>query len=246
MKKVIIIGANSAIATAIARRYATEGAWLHLLARDGAALSILCDDLCVRGATKVTHQTFDATDLQAHPERIAQAFETLEGEADIALIAYGSLGDQKLCERDVNAMLASLNINATSVLSLMTLIANQLEKQKHGTLAVIGSVAGDRGRASNYVYGTAKGAVHLFAQGLRNRLSKVGISVLTIKPGFVDTPMTKDFKKGPLWATPERVAKDIVNAINRKRDVIYTPFFWWFIMAIIKAIPERIFKRLSL
>ncbi len=111
---------------------------------------------------------------------------------------------------------------------------------------MIGSVAGDRGRQSNYVYGTAKGALALFLQGMRNRLSKRGVQVLTIKPGFVDTPMTASFPKGPLWATPDKVAEDIEKAIDKRRDVLYTPGFWRLIMLIIKSVPEAIFKRLSL
>jgi len=129
---------------------------------------------------------------------------------------------------------------------LLTLLANRFEAQRHGTLAVIGSVAGDRGRQSNYVYGTAKGALAIFLQGLRNRLHPAGVRVLTVKPGFVDTPMTASFKKGPLWAAPEAVAAAIVAAVERGRDVIYTPWFWWGIMTLIKLVPERVFKKLKL
>jgi short-subunit dehydrogenase len=130
---------------------------------------------------------------------------------------------------------------------LLTHLANRFEAQKHGSIAVISSVAGDRGRQSNYVYGTAKGAVTIFLQGLRNRLHKSGVQVLTIKPGFVDTPMTAGiYKKGPLWAAPEAIARSIQSGIEKRRDVIYTPLFWMGIMSIIKAIPEWIFKKLKL
>jgi short-subunit dehydrogenase len=118
--------------------------------------------------------------------------------------------------------------------------------QGHGAIAVIGSVAGDRGRASNYVYGTAKAGLAAFTQGLRQRLSKSNVQVLLIKPGFVDTPMTQEFKKGFLWASPDQVAKDICRAVEKRKNVLYTPWFWALIMLIIQHIPESIFKRLKL
>ena len=242
--KILIIGATSAIAQATARLYAKQAAQLHLLARDAAQLDVLAADLRVRGAT-VTTQTFDASAMDTHEVLLQNTIKAL-GEMDVVLIAYGTLSDQKACEHDAALVLHEMNTNALSVMGLLTHLANYFEARGHGTIAVISSVAGDRGRASNYVYGAAKGALTLFLEGLRNRLHKRGVQVLTIKPGFVDTPMTRDFKKGPLWASPEKVAADIVRAIERKRDVIYTPWFWWIIMTIIKSIPERIFKGLSL
>jgi len=139
-----------------------------------------------------------------------------------------------------------LQTNFTTVVSLLTLLANLFERQGRGSIAVISSVAGDRGRQSNYVYGAAKGALTIYLQGLRNRLAKANVHVLTIKPGFVDTPMTRDFKKGLLWVGPDVIARGIVKAIDKRKDVAYLPFFWRYIMFIIKIIPERIFKRLSL
>ena len=144
-------------------------------------------------------------------------------------------------------MRQEIETNALSVINLLTLLANHLEKQQHGVIAVISSVAGDRGRQSNYVYGAAKGMVTLFLQGLRNRLTKVNVDVVTIKPGFVDTPMTAAFdKNGPLWARPEQIAKGIIRAMQKGKDEVYLPWFWWGIMLIIKHIPEIIFKRMSL
>jgi len=131
-------------------------------------------------------------------------------------------------------------------MSLLTHLANYFETQKAGTLAVISSVAGERGRQSNYVYGAAKGAVSIFLQGLRQRLDKSGVHVLTIKPGFVDTPMTKELKKGLLWADPQAVAKLIHKGVAAKKSIIYTPGYWALIMAVIKAIPERLFKKIAL
>ena len=165
---------------------------------------------------------------------------------DLALIAHGSLPDQARCSVSVDDTLEALRINGTSVISLLTCLTPVFEAQRSGTIAVISSVAGDRGRQSNYAYGAAKGMVSVFMQGLRNRLTPHGVHVLTIKPGLVDTPMTASFKKGFLWATPDRVGADIVRAIDRRKDVLYTPWFWRLVMLAICAVPETLFKRLKL
>ncbi len=244
-QRVLIVGATSAIAEATARRFAARGHSLYLLARNQERLETLAADLKVRGAARVFHAPFEASDLDAQDALLARVEAELGG-IDRVLVAHGTLGDQKACEASVEATLRELNTNALSVIALLTRLANRFEAQRHGCIAVIGSVAGDRGRQSNYVYGTAKGALAIFLQGLRNRLAKSHVQVLTIKPGFVDTPMTAAFPKGPLWASPEKIAADIERAIEGKRNVLYTPFFWWPIMAVIKSVPEAIFKRLSL
>lgn len=245
MKKVLIIGATSAIAEATARSFASRGNHLFLLARNAERLDSLLKDLRVRGAGSAQGSVFDANALHDHERLLSEAMDTLGG-LDIVLIAHGTLGDQKACESSVESTLQELQTNALSVIALLTRLANHFERQGHGSIAVISSVAGDRGRQSNYVYGTAKGALSLFLQGLRNRLNRSGVQVLTIKPGFVDTPMTAAFPKGPLWASPEKVAGDILSALDKRRDVIYTPGFWRLIMLIIRSVPEAIFKRLSL
>lgn len=245
MQKILIIGANSAIAEACAKRFAAQGHSLYLLARNSARLESLAQDLRVRGAAAVHCATFEANALETHQALLEQVKAQLNG-LDRVLIAHGTLSDQQACEQSVELTLQELQTNALSVIALLTLLANHFEQQRHGSIAVIGSVAGDRGRQSNYIYGTAKGALSIFLQGLRNRLHKSGVQVLTIKPGFVDTPMTAAFPKGPLWATPEKVAQDIDKAIEKKRDVLYTPGFWLLIMQIIKSVPEQLFKRLSL
>lgn len=245
MQKILIIGATSAIAEACAKRFAAQGHSLYLLARNSSRLESLAQDLRVRGATSVHCARFEANALETHQALLEQVKTELNG-LDRVLIAHGTLSDQQACEQSVELTLQELQTNALSVIALLTLLANHFEQQRHGSIAVIGSVAGDRGRQSNYIYGTAKGALSIFLQGMRNRLHKSGVQVLTIKPGFVDTPMTVSFPKGPLWATPEKVALDIDNAIEKKKDVLYTPGFWILIMLIIKSIPERLFKRLSL
>lgn len=245
MKKILIIGATSAIAEAAARIWAAQGHGLYLLGRNEERLATLAADLHIRGATMARYGVLDVNQFDRHAAAIEAAATALDG-LDTVLIAHGTLGDQQACERDFAATLCELNTNAISVISLLTLLANRFEAQRHGTLAVISSVAGDRGRQSNYVYGTAKGALTIFLQGLRNRLHGAGVAVLTIKPGFVDTPMTAHIKQGPLWAKPEAVAAAIVTAIDKQRDVLYTPWFWLGIMTVIRLVPERIFKKLKL
>ena len=245
MQKILIIGATSAIAEACAKRFAAQGHSFYLLARNSSKLESLAQDLRVRGAAAVHCATFEANALETHQALLEQVKTELNG-LDRVLIAHGTLSDQQACQQSVELTLQELQTNALSVIALLTLLANHFEQQRHGSIAVIGSVAGDRGRQSNYIYGTAKGALSIFLQGLRNRLHKSGVQVLTIKPGFVDTPMTAAFPKGPLWATPEKVALDIDKALEKKKDVLYTPGFWMLIMLIIKSVPEKLFKRLSL
>lgn len=245
MSRILVIGATSAIAHAVARKYASLGAQLVLVARDDKKLADCAADLRVRGAQRVDTLQADANDFAVQPAWIARAFDALQ-RVDVVLIAHGTLSDQNHCQQSVDALLQEFNTNALSAMTILTDIANRLEKQGHGTIAVISSVAGDRGRASNYVYGSAKAAVTTFLSGLRGRLQKAGVQVLTIKPGFVDTPMTAAFKKGVLWATPDQIADGIVHAIQKRRDVVYLPWFWRYIMLIICHIPELVFKRLPL
>lgn len=245
MRKVLIIGATSAIAEATARLFAAAGDALYLVARNPDKLQAVADDLKVRGAFKLGTYCMDANAIAEHETMLDEAYRLLEG-LDIVLIAHGTLPDQHACEQSVQTTFQELHTNALSIIALLTSLANRLEQQKHGTIAVISSVAGDRGRQSNYVYGTAKAAVGTFLQGLRNRLYPAGVHVLTIKPGFVDTPMTRHFKKGFLWAKSQGVAQSILKAIQQQRNVVYVPSFWLLIMMIIRSIPEAIFKRLKL
>ena len=243
--RVLIIGATSAIAHAVARRYAGRQAALFLIGRRLPALEANAADLTVRGAEAVGCAQLDANDHDRHEAVLAEAWAAYGG-FDVALVAHGVLPDQAASERSVAATLASFDTNAASVIALLTLLANRFEAQGSGVLAVISSPAGDRGRASNYVYGAAKAAVTVFASGLRNRLHAKGVRVVTIVPGFVDTPMTADLAKGPLWAPPERVARDIVRALERGFGVVYTPWFWRWIMVVIRHLPERLFVRMKL
>jgi decaprenylphospho-beta-D-erythro-pentofuranosid-2-ulose 2-reductase len=244
-KNILIIGATSAIAEAAGRIWAEEGARLYLLARSGEKLALVSRDLETRGA-QIAAALLDADDLARHADVIDAAFHTLS-RVDEVLIAYGDLPDQSACEATAETALKALNTNAVSVISLLTLIANRMLAQRCGAIAIIGSVAGDRGRKSNYVYGSAKALVATFSEGLAGRLQPFGVRVIIIKPGLVDTPMTAQFKKGPLWARPSTVARIIHDRLAfAPSGNYYAPRFWWAIMLVIRGLPSRILHRFNL
>lgn len=248
LRRVVLLGATSAIAEQVARQLVAQGASLYCVGRQPEKLDALLDNLRViaGSAQRIDGCCADLTHTARHVTLIDAAEQHL-GSIDAVLIAHGTLPDQQVCSTDADTALEQINTNALSVISLLTHLANRLEQQQRGVIAVIGSVAGDRGRQSNYVYGAAKGMVAIFLQGLRNRLADANVAVVTIKPGFVDTPMTAGLNKGgPLWATPERIAHGIVCAMHKGQSVAYLPWFWRPIMLIIKHIPEALFKRMSL
>ena len=245
MKTIAVFGATSAIASACARSWAGEGVKFFLVARDADKLGQVRDDLAVRG-DKVDTFVMDLNDVDGHAGMLDACFEAL-GHVDVTLVAHGTLPDQGKCESDVRLAAQEFTNNGLSVIALLTGLAERMESQGSGCIAVISSVAGNRGRSSNYVYGAAKAAVTAFCSGLRQRLCASGVHVLTVKPGFVDTPMTQGLPlPGLLLASPERVANDITKAVERKRNTVYTPWFWRPIMLVIALIPEFVFKRLSL
>ena len=246
MKTILIVGATSAIAEQCARLYAAEHATLLLVARNPEKLESVASDLRVRGAKDVKTFVHEASDHEAVPGLMRTLVEKAKG-IDASLIAHGSLGEQALGQTESAEMVKELNVNFLSAAVWAGEIANALEAQSRGTLAVISSVAGLRGRQSNYIYGAAKGGLNIFLQGLRNRMTAHGVNVLTVLPGFVDTPMTADVPKNKLFASAESVGKDIHKAMeNGKPDVLYTPGIWKGIMLIIRVIPEFLFKKLSL
>jgi len=240
--RVLVIGATSAIATAVTRRYAQRGARLFVVGRRPDALEAAAADLRVRGAREVESAQLDVNDIQQHRVVLDAAWSKWAG-LDVVLIAHGVLPDQSRAQESADEALASFDTNARSVIALLTDLANRFESQSSGVIGVISSPAGDRGRASNYVYGAAKAAVTSFASGLRHRLFRQGVRVVTILPGFVDTPMTAAFRKGPLWVSPDRVAADIVRALQRRNGTLYTPWIWRLIMLIVIHLPERLFLR---
>ncbi|MEQ1531290.1 MAG: SDR family oxidoreductase [Methylococcales bacterium] len=245
-QNIMIVGATSGIAEAVARRYAEQGAQLFLVARDSNKLDIVAADLNARGAKLVKTFIMDANATEQLPQMLASAQQAF-GVIDMALIAHGTLPDQAQTETDLAYAVAEFRTNAESVIACLAGLAKQFESQGKGVIAVIGSVAGDRGRASNYLYGAAKAAVETYASGLRARLFKNGVHVLLIKPGFVATAMTANLNlPAKLTVTPDVVAKDIQRAIEKRKDVLYTPWFWCWIMLIIRWIPAVVFKRLKL
>jgi decaprenylphospho-beta-D-erythro-pentofuranosid-2-ulose 2-reductase len=246
MTRFVVFGATSAIAVAVARLYAVEGAAIFLIGRDADKLAAVAADLKARGAAQALTATADLNDVGRHAELTAQAQAALGG-VDSVLVAHGVLPDQTAVQDDPAATAAALHANFISQASILATLAPVLEAQNRGAVAVIGSVAGDRGRGSNYVYGAAKGGLGVFVQGLRHRLGRVGVRVTLVKPGFVDTPMTAGLKKGgPLWATPDQVAADIRRALDAGPAVLYTPWFWRFIMLIIRFLPDAIFAKTKL
>jgi decaprenylphospho-beta-D-erythro-pentofuranosid-2-ulose 2-reductase len=245
MKRVVILGATSGIAVEVQRQLAHHGCELFLVARSGQRLAELQADLTIRGAKQVVTCSADLAAVQQHASIFEYARRTFP-DFDTVLLAYGSMHDQKESEASVDVLLEELQVNFVSATAILTLFAADLERRGTGCLAAITSVAGDRGRRSNYVYGSAKGALSLFLQGLRSRLHAAGVRVITIKPGPVQTAMTDHMPNAARFADPEQVARDIVRALERRTpDVLYTPRIWRYVMTAVRHVPETIFKRLS-
>lgn len=241
---VAIFGATSAIAEASARLWAAKGAKLFLAGRRLDTLTAISADLEVRGAPVAAVWAGDLADPETH----AVALDVMEqeiGAPDVILIAWGTLTDQERAERDTSYAAAELSGNFTAPASLILALIPRLAPR--GLVACISSVAGDRGRGSNYVYGAAKGGLQRLLEGLRHRLAPRDIAILDIRPGFVATPMTAQVAQGgPLWAQPEAVARDIVRAVARRRAVLYTPWFWRWIMLVVRSVPRAILHRTKL
>jgi len=239
--RVAIFGATSAIAAEIARVYAGRGARLFLAGRDPAKLRALVE---ARGDAVAGFREVDLTAPGAAAAAVSAAIEALGGGLDVAVIAHGWLGDQLASERDVAEAERIIATNFVSVVALLVPLANHFEAAGAGHIAVLSSVAGDRGRPRNYTYGASKGALNLYLQGLRTRLWARGVGVHTLKLGPVDTPMTATHEKTMLFARADRVAADIVAAIDAGRAEAYVPWYWRFIMAIVRNMPERAMQRL--
>lgn len=244
-RRVLALGATSAIAQATLRLMAEQQAAFFLVGRNAQRLDAVRDDLLTRGASAATTFVADLDDTAAHPAMLAHAVTALGG-LDLAFLAHGVLGDQPEAERNYATAEAILQTNFLSAVSLVTWLANYFEAERRGTIAVVSSVAGDRGRKSNYVYGASKGGLSIFLDGVRNRIDRAGVNVLTIKPGFVATPMTSHLPRSPLFAEPSQVAKHILRAIEKRKDVAYAPPFWGLIMLVVRSIPRRIFKKMNM
>lgn len=245
MKKVVILGALSGIAIEIERLFAARGAALGLLDINAADIEALTHDLTVRGAAVVEAMTLDLAAPVSYDGTLRELSSRLGG-IDVLIITYGILGNQGRAKDDLEHANAILTTDFVSA-SLWLLAAAKVVSPG-GNIVVFSSVAGDRGRKSNFVYGAAKGGLAVFAQGLAHDLAETGPHVMIVKPGLVDTPMTADIKKGgPLWASAKNVARIVVREIDKKsRTVVYVPWFWRWIMLIIRLLPTSIFHRLNL
>lgn len=245
VKRIVILGATSAIAEATARIWAARGARLILVGRDAPRLAVIATDLEVRGAAEATPWVLDCATAGASAE-LGRMVEWLGG-LDILLLAYGLLGDQAELEREPAAVAQLIQTNFASAVAWCLATAAILEKQRAGALLVIGSVAGDRGRRSNFIYGATKGGLARLVEGIAHKLAPLGARAVSIKPGFVDTPMTAAFeKKGLLWAKPDQVAAIIATASEKRGAIVYAPWFWRPVMLIIRLMPAIVLNKLNI
>jgi decaprenylphospho-beta-D-erythro-pentofuranosid-2-ulose 2-reductase len=243
--RVLSLGATSGIAQNVSRCFAAEHAKLFLVARDLEKLKALTDDLKIRGAESVETCEADLTDDSSFPLIISKSV-AVWGGLDAALIAHGTLPDQMSVENDPALLRNSIEVNYVSAVSLLMQLGKAFEDQRSGVLAIIGSVAGDRGRRSNYVYGSAKAGLATFVAGLRLRLAAANVQVVLIKPGWVSTPMTAHLPQNFLFASAEQVGRGVYQAIISPRPIVYLPWYWKWIMRMIRSVPESVFAKLNL
>ena len=240
----IILGATSTIARCFARLAAERGDGLLLAGRDMAELRTIATDCVHRGAALGEAIGFDAR----NPKSFGPIIERARAVSDTISVAVfvGSMPTQEEIDADPSLVDGTIADSFTGPARFLTAISPLLEERGRGTVIGVGSVAGDRGRLGNYVYGASKAGFHAYLSGLRNRLGRSGVHVVTVKPGTVDTAMTWGMDKLPFLAQPEKVAGDILKAADKRKDVLYTPFIWWPVMTVIKSIPERVFKKLQI
>jgi len=248
MPYIIILSANSDMAVACATEYASHGYNLYLISRNIEKTNLIANDLKIRYSVDVQSLELDLLDISKHPSFIANLYNKIESEQAMGLITFtGYLGDQQKAQNDFSEAEKIIDTNFKALVSICELVAAQLEKKQHGFIIGVSSVAGDRGRQSNYIYGAAKSAYSTYLSGLRNRLTSSHIHVLTVKPGFVYTQMTKDLDlPALLTAQPNQVGKAIFKAQKKNKNIIYTKSLWFLIMLIIRNIPESIFKKTNL
>jgi decaprenylphospho-beta-D-erythro-pentofuranosid-2-ulose 2-reductase len=245
-KGIVILGATSAIARAAAIELGLRGYDLILASRDIEENQALASDVQVRTGANVAAFPFEAEDMPSHEAFFARCRAHFDDGLEGAILCFGYLDDQKHAQHDFKIARRTIDVNYTGAVSILELFAGHFEEHKKGFICAVSSVAGDRGRQSNYFYGSAKAGLTAYLQGLRNRLYRAGVAVTTVKPGFVDTKMTFAKPNLMLVAPAEKAAKDIVKAALKGKDVVYTPWFWRYIMLIIQHVPEAIFKRLKL
>jgi len=244
-QRVLVFGASSAICSELLKLLASSEGYFYLVARDSFKLAVQVADLEVRGGTIAGHESYDFNQWELHEAVVGRAVESL-GQIDIVIIAHGSLPDQSDCESSPAAMRACIEDNFTSAAMIIQCCAGALAVQGSGTLLALSSVAGDRGRKSNYAYGSAKSGIDALMQGLRARFTGSSVEIVNIKPGMIETPMTAHMPSGALWSTPEAIAPQLLRAIEKGGGVYYVPGYWRFIMLIIRSLPNAIMARLPI
>ena len=243
MKNVLILGATSDIAQAIAKKFAAEGWSLTLAARNLDLLAPVAGDLRVRTNMEIQSVEFDAEDFSSHRE----IYESLQTKPDAVVCVFGYMGDQLLARTDFDEVQRTINVNYTGAVSILNVVADDFEKRGSGAIVGISSVAGDRGRQSNYIYGSAKAGFTAYLAGLRNRLAKKGVHVMTVKPGFCRTKMTESLElPAALTGDPAQVADAVFKGLEKQRNTVYTLWMWRWIMLVIQHIPEFVFKKLGM
>ncbi len=246
MSSVLILGATSGIARAIALEFASHRSDLILAGRDAEELTALAADLQLRFGVSAQVQCLDVLDAAAIETSLPAGLVTAGDALAGVVLCVGTMGTEEKARADRAEAVRILNTNFTGCVLALNVVANHFEKRKRGFICALSSVAGDRGRQSNYLYGSAKAGLSAYLQGLRNRLFRSGVRVITVKPGFVDTGMTFGRPGLFLLASPETVARGVYKAIARGKDIVYLPWFWRWIMLVIRGVPETIFKRLRL
>jgi len=242
-KTVLILGGNSDVGKSIARDFSKLGSNIILTSRKEGQLDSLKSDLEIRYSIKCDLEFFDVLDFNSHKS----FYNNLKKKPDIVISCIGYLDNQEKSENNFDESLKSIQTNFTGLVSILNILSNDFENRKSGIIVGISSVAGDRGRGSNYIYGSSKSAFTSYLSGLRNRLFKSGVKVITVKPGFIKTKMTKHLDLPEiLTASPNDISSDIIKSIKDKKNIIYTKWFWKWIMIIIESIPEFIFKKLKL
>lgn len=243
MASVLILGATSDMAIAIARKFAAAGHTIQLAARNVSRLQPLQTDLTIRNQSNCTLHEFDALDFAGHQNFVSN----LPSLADITICVFGYLGENEVARKDWNEASKIIHTNFTGAVSILNVISNKYAAQKKGIIVGVSSVAGERGRQSNYIYGSSKAGFTAYLSGLRNRMYHEGVHVLTVQPGFVYTSMTEHLQlPALLTARPEDVAKVVYNSVMDRKNIIYVKWFWRWIMLIIRCIPEFIFKKMKL
>jgi decaprenylphospho-beta-D-erythro-pentofuranosid-2-ulose 2-reductase len=245
-QKVVILGATSAIAEAAARHWAADGASIHLVGRKAAQIADTAADLRVRGARETTFQVADLGNEALQPEVVETALRGLAGPPDLVLLAWGTLPDQEQVLQDAVAAGEVLRVNFVSAAQYVLRFAEAMRPQRRGTILVIGSVAGDIGRAKNFVYGAAKGGLEIFCEGARRRFRADGVRVIVVKPGFVDTPMTAHLPKNAMFATAPQIGQRVYHAARWASGPVYAPGWWRLVMTLLRALPRRVMDRVKI